>query len=77
MIFFYLSNCFDKNGVHEVHKLGCAEIHGMDDASYLGPFNNGAEALRKARLNYENVSLCVHCCPKKVNDVLEKQVEPK
>lgn len=57
MTFFYLSNCFDKTGLYEVHKQGFNEIHGVNNTSYLGPLNNGNEALRKARINFEKVSL--------------------
>jgi len=62
MVFFYLSNFYQKSGEHEIHVQGCPEMPEMDSLTYLGPFNNSLEALRSAQKRFEDVNVCEHCC---------------
>ncbi|PZX51936.1 hypothetical protein [Algoriphagus chordae] len=62
MKFFYLASSPNANGLHEVHDRECEDIPGSYDRDYLGPFNNGNEAIRKALSIKEKVGLCENCC---------------
>lgn len=46
----------------EVHEKECEAIPDAIDRDYLGPFNNGREALRKATLINPNSVCCEQCC---------------
>ncbi|MDN3670060.1 hypothetical protein QWY93_12070 [Echinicola jeungdonensis] len=65
MIFFYLTNFHQKEGVHEIHAQGCPQMPGMLELTYLGPFNNPEEAVRKAKVKYDEVKTCPECCQSK------------
>lgn len=62
MKFFYLSSHPNDNGLHEVHDRECEHIPDSYDRDYLGPFNSGKEAMRKALTIKNEVSLCDNCC---------------
>ncbi|WP_339868204.1 hypothetical protein [uncultured Algoriphagus sp.] len=62
MKFFYLSTVPNDNGLHEVHDRECEQIPDSYDRDYLGPFNSGNEAMRKALTIKNEVSLCDNCC---------------
>lgn len=62
MKFFYLSSNPNDNGIHEVHDRECDRIPSSYDRDYLGPYNSGKEAIRKAKAIKENVGLCETCC---------------
>lgn len=62
MKFFYLSSNPNNQGLHEVHDRECEHIPGSYDRDYLGPFNTGKEALRKALTIKKKVVLCENCC---------------
>lgn len=62
MKFFYLSSSPNSNGLHEVHDRECDYIPDAYDRDYLGPFNTGKEAMRKALEIKERVDLCEKCC---------------
>ncbi len=51
MKFFYLSSVANSEGSHEVHHRDCELIPDSLNRDYLGPFNNGLEAIRKAEKN--------------------------
>lgn len=61
MKFFYLEITRDPSDVSEVHEQNCPSIPSVEK-TYLGPFNNAKEALRKALEKKENVALCPKCC---------------
>ncbi|MCH7409403.1 hypothetical protein MM239_08360 [Belliella sp. DSM 111904] len=65
MKFFYLSTISDENGNFQIHEKECPNLPDALDRDYLGPFNNGKEALRRALSLNENASLCDTCCEKK------------
>jgi len=65
MKFFYLSITKNPFDVSEVHEQECPSIPSMTDRTYLGPFNNGKEALRKAAERKKNVMACPECCGSK------------
>ncbi len=52
--------------MHEIHAQGCPHMPDMLDLTYLGPFNNSKEAVRKAKLNYQEVKTCPECCEPKI-----------
>ncbi|GAB3222194.1 hypothetical protein J0A67_11840 [Algoriphagus aestuariicola] len=69
MKFFYLSSTANASGNYEVHEKECEFIPGSLDRDYLGPFNNGREALRKAvSLNPQSVC-CESCCKSPVKAI--------
>jgi hypothetical protein len=62
MKFFYLSSKPNDQGKFEVHEKDCEDIPEAIDRDYLGPFNNGREALRKAELTQQASVSCEKCC---------------
>lgn len=62
MKFFYLSSKPTKLGKFEIHEKDCQDIPDAIDRDYLGPFNNGREALRKATLIQQEAVCCEKCC---------------
>lgn len=62
MKFFYLSSKPNKNGHFEIHEKECQSIPDSIDRDYLGPFNNGREALRKALIMKPTAVCCENCC---------------
>lgn len=75
MKFFYLSSNCNVDGVYFVHERECAKIPDPLDRVYLGPFNNGDEALRKALTINPNAKKCQTCCVKRVPSLLKKSKE--
>lgn len=69
MKFFYLDISRSSSEVSKVHMGDCPHIPPMINRSYLGPFNNAKEALRKARERKRNVAACPHCSEKELNSV--------
>jgi len=63
MKFFYLSSKVNPEGQFEVHEKECAHIPAALDRDYLGPFNNGREALRKA-VSIQPAAVCCEICCK-------------
>lgn len=62
MKFFYLSITKNPIDVSEVHEQNCPLIPSMAERTYLGPFNNGKEALRRAAERKKHVAACPECC---------------
>jgi hypothetical protein len=61
MKFFYLSSKPNDLGHFVIHEKECPQIPDAIDRDYLGPFNNGQEALRKAlHMNPDSIC-CAHC----------------
>jgi len=65
MKFFYLSITKNPFDVSEIHEQNCPSIPPMSERTYLGPFNNGQEALRTAAERKKNVVVCTECCGSK------------
>ncbi|EAZ80847.2 hypothetical protein [Algoriphagus machipongonensis] len=61
MKFFYISSIPNDNGKFEIHERECEMIPDLHDREYLGPYNNGKEAMRKALDLNSNASLCRKC----------------
>ncbi|MDF2158556.1 hypothetical protein [Algoriphagus sp. CAU 1675] len=62
MKFFYLSSRPNKDGLFEIHDRECELIPDALNRDYLGPFNNGKEAMRKAKSMNDSACLCRSCC---------------
>ena len=62
MKFFYLSSVPNSENLFEVHDKECEMIPDSINRDYLGPFNNGKEALRKAIQLKSESTLCPKCC---------------
>ena len=62
MKFFYLSANPNNEGQYEIHDRECELIPSSYERDYLGPYNAGKEAIRKAQTLKEEVTLCTHCC---------------
>ncbi|MBC6367528.1 hypothetical protein [Algoriphagus sp. AK58] len=77
MKFFYLSSKPNSQGEFEIHDKECQHIPDSLDRDYLGPFNNGLEALRKAEQLKPTVSLCKKCCQSTFQAVFFKSKDSK
>lgn len=77
MKFYYLSNEKNASGFFEIHLKSCAYLPDRDKRTYLGPFNNGKEALNRTIHSNPNAILCGHCCGKDVTiaKTSDKEVE--
>ncbi len=62
MKFFYLSTNCNNQYNFEIHQRECPNIPDILHRDYLGPFNNGQEALRKAMEINSKAFLCQNCC---------------
>lgn len=62
MNFFYLSSFPNAQGDHLIHDKNCPDLPDPLDRDYIGPFNNGREAMRKAIVNQERSVCCEKCC---------------
>ncbi len=62
MKFFYLESNPNKEGKYEIHERECDLIPDILDREYLGPFNNGKEAMRKALNMNPKACTCEKCC---------------
>ncbi|MDI1322775.1 MAG: hypothetical protein PSV36_08495 [Algoriphagus sp.] len=62
MKFFYLNSKPNSEGKFEIHDRECDSLPSALDRDYLGPFNNGKEAMRKAEDSKSEVCLCPTCC---------------
>ncbi|TDQ19487.1 hypothetical protein DFQ04_1309 [Algoriphagus boseongensis] len=62
MKFFYLSSLPNAEGLFEIHDKECELIPESINRDYLGPFNNGKEALRVASQKNPKAALCAKCC---------------
>jgi len=61
MKFYYLSATANNEGEFEIHHRECSKIPSFHDRIYLGPFNNGQEALNQAlKVNPKSV-ICKTC----------------
>ena len=69
MKFFYVGITKNPFDTSEVHERNCPSIPSMAERSYLGPFNNGKEALRKAIQLKKNVAVCPECCGAKAPSI--------
>lgn len=69
MKFFYLGITKNPFDTSEVHEQNCPSIPSMAERSYLGPFNNGREAMRKAVERKKNVAVCPECCGGEVTPI--------
>lgn len=70
MKFFYLSANPNNEGQYEVHDRDCELIPCSYERDYLGPYNAGKEAIRKAQTLKEEVALCSHCCKHGMSSVI-------
>lgn len=64
MKFYYLSIESNAAGFFEIHLKSCANLPDQDKRTYLGPFNNGKEALNRTIHSNPNAILCEFCCGK-------------
>ncbi|MDR7127812.1 hypothetical protein J2X69_000140 [Algoriphagus sp. 4150] len=70
MKFFYLSSNPNKDGLHEIHDRECEYIPSSYERDYLGPYNSGKEAMRKALTIRNGVALCKNCCSTTVHSII-------
>ena len=71
MKFFYLSSVPNSEGIYEIHDRECEHIPDIYERDYLGPYNTGKEALRKAKMLKASVDLCTKCCDPLVELIVE------
>jgi hypothetical protein len=64
MKFFYISTVSNSDSSYEIHHRDCPYLPDPDKREYIGPFNTGKEALRKAIHANPNACLCPFCCVK-------------
>ncbi|MGM0945227.1 MAG: hypothetical protein ACQEW9_08590 [Bacteroidota bacterium] len=72
MKFFYLSSKPNEAGKFEIHHRECDFIPDALERDYLGPFNNGLEAMRKAQSIQSESCLCEACCSNTFQSVFFK-----
>ncbi len=75
MKFFYLSSKPNSSGNFEIHEKECEFIPEALDRDYLGPFNNGKEALRKALLTSPKSICCEACCKSSFQAIFNTKLE--
>ncbi|WP_198669824.1 hypothetical protein [Cognataquiflexum aquatile] len=61
MKFYYLSTEPNVEGEFEIHHRECSKIPSLHKRFYLGPFNNGQEALNQARVSESKSTICSTC----------------
>lgn len=61
MKFYYLSTEPNNDGDHEIHTRECSKIPSFHKRLYLGPFNNGHEALGLAKVSHSKSVICQAC----------------
>ena len=76
MKFFYLSTKSNDDGFYLVHERACEYISDPVDRNYLGPFNNGDEALRKALTMNPKSIKCKSCCQIRIGAYASTKKEP-
>jgi hypothetical protein len=77
MKFFYLSSKANSKGDFEIHEKECEFIPGALDRDYLGPFNNGREALRKAMSMKSTAVCCESCCKSTFSAIINSSKSEK
>ena len=58
---YYVNKNEQPNGDHEIHKETCEYLPKEKNRISLGEFKNCKEAIRRARIYYEQVNGCVYC----------------
>ena len=58
---YYVNKNAQKNGDHEVHKLGCSYIPASENRMYLGEFATCRSAVTKAKEYYPQSNGCYYC----------------
>ncbi|MCH6234371.1 hypothetical protein [Cognataquiflexum rubidum] len=61
MKFYYLSTDPNNEGDYEIHHRECSKIPSIQKRLYLGPFNNGHEAMNLARVSHSKLVICEAC----------------
>lgn len=59
---FYVNDHAQNSGEHEVHQDGCSHLPKLENRTYLGVFDNCADALTEASHIYSSVDGCYYCC---------------
>lgn len=77
MKFFYLSTQASDKGIYELHHRDCVRLPPVSHREYIGPYDNGKEALKKAINFNPNASLCPMCNKSLINLNTEKSKKPK
>lgn len=62
MKFFYIASKPNSEGEFEIHERECDLIPDILNREYLGPYNNGKEAMRKALDLNPKAKTCEKCC---------------
>lgn len=60
---YYVNKNAQQNGDHEVHRSYCGWLPDAANRLDLGECSTPQEALRVARLYYNQVDGCAYCCP--------------
>ena len=58
---YYVNKNVQKNGDHEVHKLGCSYMPDSENRLYLGEFATCHSAVTEARKHYPQSNGCYYC----------------
>ena len=58
---YYVNKNAQKNGDHEVHKLGCDYMPKEENRIYLGDYTHCTYAVNKAKDYYNQVNGCYYC----------------
>lgn len=77
MKFFYLSTQVSNRGSYDLHHRDCVQLPPVSQREYIGPFDNGKEALKKAINFNPNASLCPICNKSQIKLNTENSTKPK
>ncbi|RFM26555.1 hypothetical protein [Deminuibacter soli] len=58
---YYVSKVAQDNGDHEVHAEDCAWLPKPTHRTYLGQFDNCADAVREAKKYHNQANGCIYC----------------
>ncbi len=78
MKFYYLSTKCNFEDSYVIHERECQMLPDILERDYLGPFNNGQEALRKAVTINKKAVICESCgnnLPKTIGSTFAKSEE--
>lgn len=58
---YYVNDNAQANGDHEVHNASCKYLPSANNRTYLGSFDNCADAVKEAKKHYTKVNGCYTC----------------
>lgn len=60
---YYVNKNAQETKEHEVHKSDCSYLPDIENRIFLGNYPNCKYAIKKAKVYFEDIDGCAHCCP--------------